>query len=45
MLDDHTESWFLTFQEPPAAKPEGFESVADLGLGQDWLAPPDEARR
>ena len=36
------ESWFLTFREPPARAPEGLESVVGLGLGRDWLAPPDD---
>jgi len=40
MLDDHFESWFLSFPEPPAVKPEGFESVINLGLSEEWLAPP-----
>ena len=42
VLDDHMESWFLTFGTPPAEAPEGLESVAGLGLGRDWLAPPDD---
>lgn len=40
VLDDHFESWFLTFPEAPTSPPEGIESVAQLGLSQDWLAPP-----
>jgi hypothetical protein len=40
ILDDHMESWFLTFGEPPTVPPEGLESVVELGLGQEWLAPP-----
>jgi hypothetical protein len=40
MLDDHYESWFLSFPDPPQSRPEGFESVIDLGLGEEWLAPP-----
>jgi hypothetical protein len=44
ILDDHTESWFLTYEEPPTATPEGLDSVAGLGLGQEWLEPPDEFR-
>lgn len=40
VLDDHYESWFLSFPEPPQARPEGFESVIDLGLSEEWLAPP-----
>ena len=40
VLDDHAESWFLTFEQPPIGRPEGMESVVDLGLGEDWLPPP-----
>ena len=40
VLDDHCESWFLSFPERPSRAPEGLESVVNLGLGQDWLAPP-----
>jgi hypothetical protein len=40
VLDDHYESWFLSFPEPPQTRPEGFESVIDLGLSEEWLAPP-----
>ena len=40
ILDDHMESWFLTFATPPTETPEGLESVVDLGLGREWLAPP-----
>jgi hypothetical protein len=42
ILDDHMESWFLTFATPPAEAPEGLESVVDLGLGREWLAPPND---
>jgi hypothetical protein len=40
MLDDHYEAWFLSFPQPPTQRPEGFESVIDLGLSQEWLSPP-----
>jgi len=40
VLDDHFEGWFMSFPEPPAVRPEGFESVIDLGLSEEWLAPP-----
>lgn len=40
VLDDHVEAWFLNFPEPPAVRPEGLESVIDLGLSEEWLAPP-----
>ena len=39
-LDDHFESWFLSFPQPPTTQPEGLESVVGLGLSQDWLPPP-----
>lgn len=41
VLDDYFESWFLSYEDPVDPRPEGFESVVDLGLGEDWLAPPD----
>jgi hypothetical protein len=41
-LDDHVESWFLTYAEPPTTVPEGMESVVNLSLSQDWLAPPND---
>lgn len=46
-LDDHIECWFLSYDRPPAVAPEGMESVMDLGLSEDWLAPPgsEEAER
>ncbi|MGS2721524.1 acetoacetate decarboxylase family protein [Paraglaciecola aestuariivivens] len=40
VLDDHIESWFLTHKHLPELAPEGFESVVDLGLSEDWLSPP-----
>jgi Acetoacetate decarboxylase (ADC) len=40
VLDDHLEGWFLAFDDPPALKPEGLESVVNLGLSERWLAPP-----
>ena len=40
MLDDHFESWFVSSERAPESQPEGFESVIDLGLGQDWPEPP-----
>jgi hypothetical protein len=42
ILDDHMESWFLTFATPPTQAPEGLESVVDLGLGREWLTPPND---
>ena len=40
ILDDHFESWFLSFSAPPATAPEGLESVVNLDPSQQWLAPP-----
>jgi hypothetical protein len=40
-LDDHIESWFLDFDQLPEKAPEGFESVINLGLSEEWLSPPD----
>lgn len=40
ILDDHLESWFLTYDAPPSRMPEGMESVVGLGLDEEWLAPP-----
>jgi Acetoacetate decarboxylase (ADC) len=42
VLDDHCESWFLAYESPPVAAPEGLESVVDLGLGQTWPPPPTD---
>lgn len=41
-LDDHVESWFLSYPTVPALPMEGMESVAGLGLGQTWLPAPDD---
>jgi Acetoacetate decarboxylase (ADC) len=40
ILDDHMESWFLSYPQPPVFQPQGMDSVVDLGLSQEWLAPP-----
>jgi hypothetical protein len=40
VLDDHFESWFLSDAKPPTQRPEGLESVINLGEGQQWLPPP-----
>jgi hypothetical protein len=45
VLDDHFESWFLSFPTPPVSAPEGMESVVGLDLDQQWLAPPTAAGR
>jgi hypothetical protein len=42
ILDDHVDSWFLSYASPPTVAPEGMESVVDLGQSQDWLAPPND---
>ncbi len=39
-LDDHYEGWFLSEEQPPTTRPQGFESVIDLGLDEEWLPPP-----
>lgn len=44
VLDDHVEGWFLSYEEPPAAPPEGLESVVDLGLSREWLPRPEPNR-
>ncbi len=44
-LDDHYEGWFLGYDDPPAKAPEGLESVATLGLSEEWLPPPTAAGR
>lgn len=40
VLDDHSESWFLSETQLPATPPEGMESVVNLGQGQEWLPAP-----
>lgn len=40
ILDDHFESWFLSYEDPPKEMPEGLESVVNLGLSEEWLKPP-----
>ena len=44
VLDDYVESWFLPFPQAPQARPEGFESVIDVGLSEEWLPPPERRR-
>ncbi len=41
VLDDYFESWFITSDGAVNEQPEGLESVANLGLSEDWLEPPD----
>jgi len=40
ILDDYTQSWFLTLPTPPTQPPAGLECVVNLGLGEQWLTPP-----
>jgi hypothetical protein len=41
ILDDYFECWFMTYKDKPdKVTPEGFESVINLGLNEDWLPPP-----
>jgi hypothetical protein len=40
VLDDHVEGWFYSEPNPITVRPEGFESVVSLGLGQDWPPSP-----
>ncbi len=41
ILDDHFECWFMSYKnKPDKVTPEGFESVFNLTLNEDWLAPP-----
>jgi len=40
ILDDHFESWFLTYDNAQDKMPEGMESVVNLGLSEEWLEPP-----
>jgi hypothetical protein len=43
VLDDHYESWFLSYDTLPGTTPEGLEKVATLEQRQEWLAPPNKA--
>ena len=40
ILDDHVQSWFITYQDPPEDQNAGLESVTGLGLGDTWPPPP-----
>lgn len=44
VLDDYFESWFISGTEAIESQPEGLESVTDLGLDEEWLAPPDREK-
>jgi acetoacetate decarboxylase len=43
-IDDHVESWFLSYEEPPTVTPEGLESVVGLDLSRAWLPRPESDR-
>lgn len=40
VLDDSVEGWFVTSERPIDERPEGMESVVDLGISQQWPDPP-----
>lgn len=40
VLDDHFRCWFMTYDEPPTQMTEGFETVFNLGLSEEWLPAP-----
>ncbi|SHG97013.1 Acetoacetate decarboxylase (ADC) [Chryseolinea serpens] len=40
VLDDYFECWFMTYDTKPTSMPEGLESIYNLGLSEEWLAPP-----
>jgi hypothetical protein len=41
VLDDHFECWFITYKDKPEkVTPEGFASVINMGLSEDWLPAP-----
>ena len=44
VLDDHIETWYLTADAPLGPPVEGMRDVVDLGLSEEWLAPPDRRR-
>jgi hypothetical protein len=44
VLDDHTETWFLTADTPPEVPAEGLKDLIGLGLSQEWLPRPDRVR-
>lgn len=41
VLDDHFESWFLSYPELPEQNAEGLESIFHLGLSEVWLEKPN----
>lgn len=41
ILDDYFENWFMTYEKKPdRVTPEGFESVINLGISEEWLPAP-----
>jgi len=41
ILDDHFECWFMTYEDKPdKVTPEGFASVINLGLSEEWPPAP-----
>ena len=40
VLDDHCEAWFYSEEGPITQRPEGFESVVNLGLAEVWPPAP-----
>lgn len=44
VLDDHVETWFLTSDHPPGDPPVGLKDVVNLGLSEEWPAPPNRER-
>lgn len=43
VLNDRVETWYLTSDTPPDIAETGMKDVVDLGLSEDWLAPPNRA--
>jgi hypothetical protein len=43
VLDDHIESWFLSYDHPPTVVPEGLESIVNLNNSEAWLPAPCRA--
>jgi hypothetical protein len=40
ILSDYSESWFITYDKPPAKMPEKLVDFEGLSLSQEWLDPP-----
>ncbi|QRR01482.1 acetoacetate decarboxylase family protein [Dyadobacter sandarakinus] len=41
VLDDHFDCWFVTYDSMPATmKSDGLDSIVNLKLNEEWLAPP-----